>query len=532
MIRIAAYLMIALALASWGTALPFLARAAETVQDQGSKTKTGRLALVIGNADYPTAPLRNPVNDANAMARKLKELGFTVTLLTNAGFHPMGGAMIDFGERLKKAGGVGFFYYAGHGLQVKGKNYLVPTDAQLEEEDKVRIEALDVDLIAEEMLDANNGLNLIVLDACRNNPFERRFRGGSRGLAAIDAAQGTLIAYATSPGSLAADGEGANGIYTEALLQALSEPGLKVEEMFKRVRIAVADRTHNAQMPWESSSLMGDFIFNPKGADATQPAFDPAGLEARQAEIAFWNAVASSSNPADFEDYLAHYPSGEYAGLARRRLQALQTVASAAPAVAAPALPAAPPLTSPAAPPLSAPLATSAATEPQVPAAEGAFRVITSTSLRASPDENSGVIASLKAGDDVSITAKTSTGDWYRAQAARGPEGYVAAAALVETAALEEAEWQRIAARPSVATIGAFLKQFPNGRRTAEARVELELLRKAPSAASKLTVDQAVAIHSSTSATTSPRCHSILERSQLGEPIADADRVFLSANCH
>jgi uncharacterized caspase-like protein len=522
--RIAARLMVALALAFWGAALP--THAAETAQAPTNAAKRPRLALVIGNSDYPTAPLRNPVNDAEAMARKLKELGFTVTLLTNAGLRPMGRAVIDFGERLKQEGGVGLFYYAGHGLQVKGKNYLVPIDAHLGEEDEVWIETVDVDLITEEMLDANNGLNLIVLDACRNNPFERRLRGGSRGLAAIDAAQGTLIAYATSPGSLAADGEGTNGIYTEALLQALSEPGLKVEEMFKRVRIAVAERTHNAQMPWESSSLMGDFIFNPK-PDAPQPAFDPAVLEARQAEIAFWNAVASSSNPADFEDYLAHYPSGEYAGLAQRRLQALKAAPATAAVAAQSPSPAAPQTAA-----VPAPSVTPAATELEMLPAEGAFRVITSTYLRALPDEKSKVIAALKAGDDVSVIAKSSAGDWYRGQAGRGLDGYVAAAALVETAALEEAEWQRISVRPSIATIGAFLKQFPNGRRTGEAKAELELLRKAPAAASKPTVDQVVSTRTSTSGATSPRCNSILERSQLGEPIADADRVFLSANCH
>jgi uncharacterized caspase-like protein/uncharacterized protein YgiM (DUF1202 family) len=531
--RIASRLMVTLALALWGAAAPLLTHAAEAAQARANDAKPARLALVIGNSDYPTAPLRNPVNDAGAVARKLKELGFTVTLLTNAGLRPMQRAMIDFGERLKEAGGVGLFYYAGHGLQVKGKNYLVPTDARLEEEGGVRIETADVDLITEQMLDANNGLNLIVLDACRNNPFERRFRGGSRGLAAIDAAQGTLIAYATSPGAVAGDGEGDHGVYTEALLQALSEPGLKVEEMFKRVRIAVAERTHNAQMPWESSSLMGDFIFNPKQPDAPQPAFDPAALEARQAELAFWNAVASSSNPADFEDYLAHYPSGEYAGLAQRRLQALKAAAPATP-VAASAQPAspAPPQTAAIAPP-PVPAVTPAATEPQMLPAEGAFRVITSTYFRALPNENAKVVASLKAGDDLRVIAKTSAGDWYQARAARGEEGYVAAAALVETAALEEAEWQRISTRPSVATIGAFLKQFPNGRRTAEATAQLELLRKAPLAANKLTPDQAAASsHTSTGVTTSPRCNSILERSQLGEPIADADRVFLSANCH
>jgi hypothetical protein len=132
----------------------------------------------------------------------------------------------------------------------------------------------------------------------------------------------------------------------------------------------------------------------------------------------------------------------------------------------------------------------------------------------------------------VSVIAKSSAGDWYRARAARGREGYVPAAAVVETAALEEAEWQRISTRPSVTAIGAFLKQFPNGRRTAEARAQLEFLRKAPSAANNMSPDQAVSTRASTGAATSLRCNSILERSQLGETITDAERDFLSANCH
>ncbi len=535
---IALGLFITLALALFGATAPALGQVA-----QGSKTvaqdaqQPPRFALVIGNANYPSAPLRNSVHDAESVATKLKELGFTVTLVTNSELRPMQLAIIKFGEELK-GGGVGLFYYAGHGLQLKGRNYLVPTDAHLDQEAEVRVEAVDVDLVTEQMLDANNGMNLIILDACRNDPFERRFRGGSHGLAAIDAAQGTLIAYATSPGSVAADGDGENGVYTEALLQALSEPDLKVEDVFKRVRIAVAERTHKAQMPWESSSLMGDFVFNPRRLEAPQPQLDPAALEEREGEIAFWNSVASSTNSADFEDYLSHYPNGEYAGLAQRRLHSLKATALIAspPAAAAPAV-ASPPASQPiAVPPVqvpkNTPSPTKAATEPEMLSFEGTFRVITTTSFRTLPDDNSKAVAFLKAGDDVIVFGKSRAGDWYRAHLQGGPEGYVASAAVVETAALEEAQWQRISARPSVATIGAFLKQFPNGHRSAEATAELEALRKSPATANKLNVDQPAAIQTSISKSNSPRCNSISEHSQLGEPITDADRVFLSNNCH
>jgi hypothetical protein len=536
---IALGLMVTLAMALFGVIAPAPGQVAQGSKTTAQDAQQRRFALVIGNANYPIAPLRNSVHDAESVAIKLKDLGFTVTLVTNSELRPMQLAIIKFGEELK-GGGVGLFYYAGHGLQLKGKNYLVPTDAHLDQEAEVRVEAVDVDLVTEQMLDANNGMNLIILDACRNDPFERRFRGGSHGLAAIDAAQGTLIAYATSPGSVAADGDGENGVYTEALLQALSEPDLKVEEVFKRVRIAVAERTRKAQMPWESSSLMGDFIFNPRRLEAPQSQLDPAALEEREGEIAFWNSVASSTNPADFEDYLSHYPNGEYAGLAQRRLQSLKATAllTPPPAAAAPAvasLPASqpiavPPVQAPKNPP--APPPTKAATEPEMLSFEGTFRVITTTSFRTLPDDNSKVVAFLKAGDDVIVFAKSRAGDWYRARLKGGPEGYVASAAVVETAALEEAQWQRISARPSVATIGAFLKQFPNGRRSTEATAELEALRKSPTAATKLIDDQPAAIQTSVSKSNSPRCNSISEHSQLGEPITDADRVFLSNNCH
>ena len=148
------------------------------------------------------------------------------------------------------------------GLQVRGRNYLVPVDAEIDSEASTRVAAVDMDLLLEQMAEAKNRVNVVILDACRNNPFERRLRGASRGLAAVDAARGTLIAYATAPGAVAADGEGANGLYTEELLQALRVPGLKVEEVFKQVRVAVAKRSKGAQTPWESSSLTGDLVVN------------------------------------------------------------------------------------------------------------------------------------------------------------------------------------------------------------------------------------------------------------------------------
>lgn len=277
-----------------------------------------RVALIIGNADYPSAPLRNPVNDARAMSRALRKLDFEVFSLENANKRQMEQAIVRFASRLKK-GSSGLFYYAGHGVQVNGRNFLIPVDADIDSEREIRIETVGVNVVLDELGYVGNRMNIVILDACRNNPFERRLRGGSRGLAAIDAARGTLIAYATAPGSVALDGDGQNGIYTEELLSALQNPGLQVEEVFKRVRIGVARRSRQQQIPWESSSLTGSFVFNT--APATSTAQGGAG---NQAELLFWQSVSTSDNPDTYRAYLRQFPEGMFTDLARIRLEDLQ----------------------------------------------------------------------------------------------------------------------------------------------------------------------------------------------------------------
>ena len=287
-----------------------------------------RLALVIGNSAYRESPLRNPVNDVRAMAQRFKELGFTVLAHENASKRTMESAIIEFGRRLAE-GGVGAFYYAGHGLQVRGRNYLVPVDAEIEDEASTRVAAVDVELLLEQMTEAKNRVNLVILDACRNNPFERRMRGASRGLAAVDAARGTLVAYATAPGSVAADGDGKNGLYTEELLEALREPGLKIEEVFKRVRINVARRSKGAQTPWESSSLTGDLVVNGTGNVTTAAVSAPTAVPAPDRESLFWMSIKDGTDPAAFEAYLRQYPQGTFAPLARQRLASVSQRARA-----------------------------------------------------------------------------------------------------------------------------------------------------------------------------------------------------------
>jgi uncharacterized caspase-like protein/sRNA-binding protein len=235
-----------------------------------------RIALVIGNSAYTSAPLKNPVNDATAMATQLQKLGFTVVLKKNANLRVMEDAIIDFGDRLKR-GGVGLFFYAGHGLQVGGGNYLIPIGAKINRESDIKYETLDAGKILDEMANANNGLNIVILDACRDNPYSRSFRNAARGLAIVsNAPAGTFISYSTSPGTVAKDGDGRHSPYAEALLRYMKEPGLTIEQVFKSVRAKLGKETGGKQIPWELSSLQGEFYFAP-GSAGKSAATVPSG---------------------------------------------------------------------------------------------------------------------------------------------------------------------------------------------------------------------------------------------------------------
>ena len=194
---------------------------------QENSTAEQRFALIIGNAVYETSPLKNPVNDARAMAQTLTALGFQVILKENVNQVEMKRAVREFGEKIKN-GGIGLFYFAGHGVQVKGQNYLVPIGATITKEEEVEYEGVDVGFVMAQMDAAKNSMNIVILDACRNNPFARSYRSESNGLASISAPSGTLIAYATAPGSVASDGDGANGLYTQELLFNLKTVGLNI----------------------------------------------------------------------------------------------------------------------------------------------------------------------------------------------------------------------------------------------------------------------------------------------------------------
>jgi peptidoglycan hydrolase-like protein with peptidoglycan-binding domain len=298
-----------------------------------------RIALVIGNGAYGNAaePLKNPVNDARAMAAALRAAGFEVILRENATRRAFVEALHEFAGKVPP-GGVGLFYYAGHGLQVRGVNYLLPVDVTLANEYDLKYESIDVNDVLDRLEESRARLSLVVLDACRNNPFTRRFRSSARGLAQTDAPRGTVIAYATAPGDTAADGDGDNGVYTSELLKAMAVPGLTLEEVFKRTIDGVAAATASKQTPWVSSSFRGDFYFHPAAAAATNTAPAAPGTASPEAlELAAWNAIAGSGNPAMFEIFLKRFPDGVYADFARARLAELQAAKPAAAATPAPA---------------------------------------------------------------------------------------------------------------------------------------------------------------------------------------------------
>lgn len=239
-----------------------------------------RLALVIGNALYENgSTLLNPENDANAMADALQQLGFDVLKHENLDQDNMRRAIDEFGAKLREYD-VGLFFYAGHGIQAKGMNYLIPVDAEIWTENDVEYNCVAAGRVLAKMEDAESRIKIVILDACRDNPFERSWTRSVKGtgLAFMNAPYGSIIAYATAPGSTASDGLGAHGLYTSALLENLMVPGLQIEDVFKRVRVFVREQSNGRQVPWESTSLEGDFYFYLQVTENEESAEEPVFL--------------------------------------------------------------------------------------------------------------------------------------------------------------------------------------------------------------------------------------------------------------
>ncbi|MBI5922631.1 MAG: caspase family protein [Betaproteobacteria bacterium] len=301
----------------WNFLLCIAALLAVSVQSAAQQ----RIALVIGNAAYQSSPLQNPVNDARAMSAKLKNLGFEVIEKQNLATKQIGATLREFRSRLKP-GTEALFFYAGHGLQVKGVNYLPAVDADITAEEEVPMQSINVNQVLEIMEEAKTRLNLIFLDACRNNPFSRRFRSAGDGLAKVNAPSGTLISFATRPGSVAADGTGQNGLYTEQLLLAMDQRNMPVEQVLKQAAAGVKKASKGQQEPWSEGMIEGDFYFINEPINITVNA--GPGNPATE-EQSYWQSAQQINTVEAFQGYLSAYAKGRYVPLAKAAINKLKS---------------------------------------------------------------------------------------------------------------------------------------------------------------------------------------------------------------
>jgi uncharacterized caspase-like protein len=304
-------------------------------QTQLTSASERRVALVIGNGAYTRAkPLANPANDAADMVNALKEVGFEVLFGTDLDRRKMVNLIRDFGAK-QAAGGVGLFYYAGHGIQVGGENYLVPVDAEIPQEDEVAYAAVPLGLVMTKMTTAKNDLNIVILDACHHNPFARNWRGYrdvglSDGLAKISPPTGTLVLYATEPGKVAADRSSRNGLFTGSLLKHMKRPNLEYDQMVRALSSDVWEQSNRQQLPWKEGNSLKDFYFNltavasePAKAAKAEPVKDNSITEKDQARVEreAWNSIKSQSDPQDFRSFLKEFPVGANANNAKIKLE-------------------------------------------------------------------------------------------------------------------------------------------------------------------------------------------------------------------
>jgi hypothetical protein len=295
-----------------GTTMPPAAWAAlASLADQAAK----RQALVIGNSRYADSPLKNPVNDAKALAKSLEACGFSLQLLLDASQQEMAAAISSYGARLASQQAVGVFYYAGHGAQLAWRNYLIPVDAVVDRLDDLPRRCVELNSLLGALTRAGNPMNIIILDACRDNPFGSRLPPEQKGLSQFDAPPGSLLSYATAPGNTASDGIGSNGLFTENLLREMRVDGAKLEDVFKRVRLNVRLQSRGQQVPWESTSLEEDFYFVPPRL-SEQMTVDEKNRRFEE-EQGYWEQAKAATTPAPIQAYLSRYPSGMYSELAQ-----------------------------------------------------------------------------------------------------------------------------------------------------------------------------------------------------------------------
>ena len=293
-----------------------------------------RVALVIGNDDYGTLPdLRNAGNDARAVGRRLQQLGFN---LVGGGVHQnlrrdeMLRRMHEFGDKIGHSDTVALFYFAGHGVGgIGGDNWLIPVDdSNIRVQEDVRYYSISVGDVLSQLEGRGKGVNILILDACRNNPLPSRARGrkSTRGLARMAAPSGSFITYAAAPGEVADDGAGSNGLFTQELLARLGEkPGQSIDDLMTEVANSVDDKSGGKQAPHRESSLRQKFYFTPStGSPSPAPSPRPDPRSSNSKETIFWQSVQNSDDIADIQAYLDAYPNGDFAVLARNKIARLE----------------------------------------------------------------------------------------------------------------------------------------------------------------------------------------------------------------
>ncbi len=288
-----------------------------------------RIALVIGNANYlHAAHLANPSNDADLIAAKLRRANFVVDERKNLTHDKMVSVILAFSEQAEKAD-VAVVYYAGHGVQRDGIDYLLPVDAALKTPASLPFEGVQADSVLSTVAEAHK-LRLMILDACRDNPFGNGTRGTSHGLAPISAPSDTVTAYSAKENTVALDGgRGPNSPYATALARHLDEPGVELDQMFREVRDDVIADTRGAQEPYVYDSRgRGNFYFMPGATPVIKAAVQAAqaapGVDSKTIEIEMWRSVETSNDPVQYQVYLKHYPSGDFADVARAKIAASQ----------------------------------------------------------------------------------------------------------------------------------------------------------------------------------------------------------------
>ena len=324
------------------TTAAFLSALACILLSVTSAAADKRIAFVVGNGAYKTVPaLPNPTIDAKAVAVALRNVGFEVVEGNNLTRDTMTAKLIEFGQKSQGAD-IAVFYYAGHGIAVNGTNYLLPIDADLKSEMDVKLgAAINVDVTLEQTM-GDAKVKLVLLDACRDNPFANKIRAAAKtrsvnvatGLAEMKSGEGTLIAFATGPGQTALDGQtGTNSPFTRALLAHITQPGAEIQQAMTKVRAQVHDETKKEQLPWGHTNLIGAVYLNPVGAPtaaaaAASPAQVAAVTATTEAELEFWRSVKDTNKPEELNAYLSNYPGGQFRSLALARIASLQNGAS------------------------------------------------------------------------------------------------------------------------------------------------------------------------------------------------------------